>query len=72
MSSFLGIAIFLLIVAGLVLHAGTDLPWYIGWVGQLPGDLIIRKKSLTLYLPITSCLILSAALSLFLSLFSKK
>lgn len=72
MSQFLGLAIFLMIAAGLVLHAGTELPWFLHWVGNLPGDLIIKKNGLTLYVPITSSVLISAVVSFILSLFSSK
>jgi hypothetical protein len=71
-SQFLGLAIFLVITAGLVLHAGVDLPWFVQWVGKLPGDMIIKKDGLTIYMPLTSSAIISAGLSVFLSLFSRK
>ena len=72
MSQFLGTAIFLTIVAGLVIHSGVDIPWFAEWIGQLPGDIIIRKGGLTIYAPLTSSLIVSAVLSTFFSLFSKR
>lgn len=72
MSHFLGLAIFLIIIGGLVLHAGVDFPPFAQWIGKLPGDMMIKKEGLTIYLPITSSVIISAALSILLSLFSKK
>ena len=35
-------------------------------LGRLPGDIVIRRGSFTLYLPLVSCLILSIVLSLIL------
>lgn len=72
MSHFLGLAIFLVIAAGLVIHAGVELPPFAQWIGKLPGDLIIKKEGLTIYMPITSSLIISAVLSALMSIFSKK
>jgi hypothetical protein len=34
--------------------------------GRLPGDLAIQKPGFSLYFPLTTCLLLSAALSLLL------
>lgn len=71
MSQFLGFVIFFVIAGSLVLHAGTELPWFADWIGNLPGDLIIKKEGLTIYLPVTSSVIVSVVLSFFFSLFSK-
>lgn len=68
----LGLALFLVIAAGMAIHAGVKLPWFIEWFGTLPGDIIIKKDGLTLYLPVTSSLIVSAAISIFLSVFERK
>ncbi|MBU6383592.1 MAG: DUF2905 family protein [Verrucomicrobia bacterium] len=72
MIQFLGMTLLLIIAAGLAIHAGVQLPWFIEWFGTLPGDIIIKKGSLTLYLPVTSSVLVSAALSIVLSLFSRK
>jgi hypothetical protein len=71
-TQFLGIAIFIVIAAGMVIHAGVELPWYAHWIGQLPGDLLIKKGGLTIYVPVTSALLISVAFSFLLSLVSKK
>lgn len=72
MSQFLGIAIFIVIAAGLAIHAGIELPWFLEWIGHLPGDMLIKKSNLTIYVPITSSLLISAVLSCVFSLFSRK
>ncbi len=72
MTQVIGLTLLLMIAAGLAIHAGVQFPWYFEWFGTLPGDIIIKKDSLTLYLPVTSSLIISVALSIFLSLFSKR
>jgi hypothetical protein len=57
-----------LIVFGLVLiAAGLLWPWLskLG-VGRLPGDILIERGSLPIYLPITSSILISLALSLIL------
>jgi hypothetical protein len=62
-----------LIVAGLaILVVGLAWPLLarIG-IGRLPGDILIRRGGFTLYVPIVTCLVVSAALSLILWLFRR-
>ena len=44
---------------GLLLHFGPSVPL----LGKLPGDIRIERPGLRVYLPITSCLLVSAVLS---------
>jgi hypothetical protein len=60
----LGIA---LLVVGAVLYLGGGIPW----LGRLPGDLRIERPGVRIYLPITSCLVVSAVLSLLGFLWSR-
>jgi len=48
-----------LVALGVLLVAGGRIPW----LGRLPGDLVIERKNLTLYIPITTGIILSLLLS---------
>lgn len=48
-----------LIVAGLVVTYGNRVPW----LGKLPGDFTFRSGSLTVYLPLATCLLLSLLFS---------
>ena len=41
-----------------------------GW-NKLPGDIVIEKENQTIYIPIVSCLVLSAIASLLLRLLRK-
>jgi Protein of unknown function (DUF2905) len=55
-----------LIVIGLVVAAaGVLWPWLgrLG-LGRLPGDIVIRHGSFTIYAPIATCLLVSILLSL--------
>lgn len=40
----------------------------LSWFGRLPGDIRVERESVNIYLPITSMLLLSVALSLLLYL----
>jgi hypothetical protein len=40
------------------------------WLGRLPGDIRIERGHSAFYFPIVTCIILSIALSLLLSIFS--
>jgi hypothetical protein len=41
------------------------------WLGRLPGDIRIERGNSALYFPIVTCIIVSIALSLILSLFRR-
>ena len=62
-----------LIILGLVLVlAGLLWPWLakLG-LGRLPGDIVIERENLRLYLPITTSLLISLALSLIIWLLNR-
>lgn len=50
----------LIIGAGVVWLLGPNLPW----LGRLPGDIVIERENGRFYFPITTCLLLSALLSI--------
>jgi hypothetical protein len=58
------IAGILLVVVGLLMMIAPRLPY----VGRLPGDIVWTRGGFTLYLPLTTCLLLSLALTLALGL----
>lgn len=60
---FLGLA---LVVLGLLWLAGERLG-----LGRLPGDIVIEREGLRIYLPLMTSLIVSVGLSLLLWLFSR-
>ena len=64
----------LLVVIGLIIvgvgaamMAGVSLSWF----GRLPGDLVIRREHVSVYLPLTSCLVVSLVISLMLWLIGR-
>jgi len=62
-----------LIILGIVLiAAGLLWPWLtkLG-LGRLPGDIVIERDSFTLYVPITTSIVISIVLSLVLWLLGR-
>jgi len=57
----------ILILIGIIMTAGSNIPW----IGRLPGDIIIKKDDFSLYFPLTSCIIMSIILTLLLYLFRR-
>ena len=55
------------ILLGLVLYFGKNL----SFLGRLPGDIRIERPNLTIYFPITSCILLSLLLSAIFYLISR-
>ena len=52
----------MLLIVGVVLSLAGKLPW----LGNLPGDVAIQRGRFTFYFPITTCIIVSAVISLVL------
>ena len=57
----------IVLIGGLLMLSGK-LPF----VGKLPGDIVVRKGSFTLYAPLMTGLILSLLLTLVLNLWSRR
>jgi len=64
----------ILLVAGLVL-AGIGLLLMlsdrIGWIGRLPGDIVIKRENFTFVFPLATCILISVVLTLLFWLFRK-
>ena len=56
-----------LLLVGLVLTFGPRVPF----LGRLPGDVVWRKGSTTVYFPIVTCIVVSILLTLVFSLFRR-
>jgi hypothetical protein len=69
---FFSFLIVFVVITGLILHFQAEVPMISSWIGQLPGDLIIKKGETVIYLPITTSAILAALFALVASGFSKK
>ena len=50
----------LLVIIGLVIEFSAK----IGWPGRLPGDFVIEKKNVKIYIPLATSLVLSLLLTL--------
>ena len=53
----------ILVVAGILAKTGV-----LGWFGNLPGDIQIKRENVQFYLPITSMILVSIGLSAALAL----
>jgi len=64
----LAVAGAVLVAAGLVLMFVDRIPG----LGRLPGDLWIRRQRFTLYLPVTTFLLVSIVLTVLINLFARR
>jgi hypothetical protein len=58
----------ILVAVGLVFLFADKIPF----LGRLPGDVLIRRKGFTVYLPLATCVLLSILLTVILNLFFRK
>ena len=64
----------ILIALGLVITAAgilLILTPKIPWLGKLPGDILVKRDNFRIYVPITTCIVISIVLTLILYLFRK-
>ncbi len=59
----------ILVVVGLVLRFA---PWLVAWFGRLPGDLRFERDGTTVFVPITSMLLVSILLSVVLTIVARR
>lgn len=57
-----------IVLVGVVLQYA---PWLISWFGKLPGDIRIEGENSFIFIPITSMIIISIALTLLSNLLSR-
>ncbi len=60
----------LILLGAVIIAAGVVflLLGRVPWIGRLPGDIVIRRDDFVFVFPLTSCLLVSALLSLVLYL----
>ncbi len=63
---FIGV---LLVIVGL---AVTYAPWLINWFGKLPGDIYIKGEKGSVFIPITSMIIVSVVLTIIVNFFFRR
>lgn len=56
-----------LVVIGLVMLAAQRLG-FLSWLGRLPGDIRMEGRNWSFYFPLTTCILLSALLTLLVAL----
>lgn len=66
----LGVGVVLVLVGGFILLGGR-VPG-LGWIGRLPGDIVVRRGPVTFYAPIVTSIVLSILLTLALRLFARR
>ena len=69
---FLGGLLLLLGVVMVVLGKWIDSGGEFGWLGKLPGDVIIKRDRVTWYFPIATSLLISVIGSLILYMFFRR
>jgi hypothetical protein len=57
----------LIVLIGVLLMLFGKIPW----LGKLPGDIYIKKENFSFFFPLTTCIIISVAISLILWLLRK-
>jgi hypothetical protein len=55
-------------LVGVVLLIGPRIPW----LGQLPGDIVVRRDNFTFHFPIVTSIVVSVVLTLLLNLFFRR
>ena len=55
-----------LVIVGLLVWAGA-----LSWFGRLPGDIRVERPGMRIYVPLTSMLLLSVAISVLLAIFRR-
>jgi len=72
MSRFLFWFFIFAFIIGLTLHYKFNIPYFLTWLGKLPGDMVIKKGKAIFYFPVTTAALLSLLLTIIMSSFSSK
>jgi hypothetical protein len=66
----IGAGLALVLIGGVVLLAGR-VP-VLGWLGRLPGDIVLRRGPVTVYVPLLTSILLSVLLTIAANLFLRR
>lgn len=72
MGRFLFWLILFIFACGISLHYKFDVPYVLSWIGNLPGDTVVKQGRILYYLPITSAAIFAFVVTVLFSSFHKK
>ena len=61
------VGVLLALLGGLLLFVGK-----VPFLGRLPGDIVIRRENWSLYVPLTTSLVISIVLTVLVALFSRR
>lgn len=64
---FILLAGLILVLVGAVFLLAGKIPW----IGNLPGDIHVKRENVSFYFPLTTCILVSVILTLVLLFFSR-
>ena len=70
--ALMGLVLLVLGVLLMILAKWPGVSGGLGWLGRLPGDIVIKRDSFTVYVPLATSVILSLVGSVILYLFFKR
>jgi len=68
MSKWIMIVGAILFTLGAIMHFA---PWALNWFGKLPGDIRIENERSSIFIPITSMIIISIVFSILINVFKR-
>jgi DUF2905 family protein len=69
---FLGVILALIGALLILVSKQPSLGGGFGWLGKLPGDILIKRDNFSFYFPLTTSLLISVVISLLLSLLLRR
>jgi hypothetical protein len=72
LGKFLVAAGLVMVIVGAILLVTANLPGKMPWLGRLPGDIRIERGHWSVYVPLTTSILISLLLTLVLSLLRRR